>query len=366
MKQGVKIYINKDVLTSARERISLMFDRFENICCSLSGGKDSTVLLHLALEEAKRRNRKVNVFFLDQEAEYSHTIDIIDYYMRLPNVVPYWYQVPIKMRNVTSYTEEYLNAWGIGEKWMRPKSDISIHEVNAEYNDRFYDFIDWFEEQWDKEKTCFLVGLRAEESLNRFRAVTKYPGIDDLMWTTNTKGKIKVYPLYDWTFEDIWIYIAQNNVPYNKIYDFMYKLNFGMNEMRVSNLIHIHAFKCLSSLPEFEPDTYNTLLERIGGVHIAARYSKEAVMYDTKKLPSKFKTWKEYRDFLLETTPLEHKDIFIKRFAKQPNHERTYRGQCKQLLLNGWGNGIPVPTASTIKQYEDKKKKQIEEWSKIL
>lgn len=58
MKKGVKIYINKDVLTSARERISLMFDKFENICCSLSGGKDSTVLLHLALEEAKEEIEK--------------------------------------------------------------------------------------------------------------------------------------------------------------------------------------------------------------------------------------------------------------------------------------------------------------------
>lgn len=360
----MKTYINKDVLTSSRERISLMFDKFENICCSLSGGKDSTVLLHLALEEAKKRDRKVVVFFLDQEAEYEHTIEIIDYYMRLPNVIPYWFQVPIKMKNATSYTDEYLNAWGEGEKWMRPKSDISIHNLEVDYKNRFYSFIDWFEEQWDKEKTCFLVGLRADESLNRFRAVTKFPGIDNLDWTTNTKGKIKAYPLYDWTFDDIWIYIGKFNVPYNKIYDFMYMLGFKKKEMRVSNLIHIHSFKCLTYLPEFEPNTYNSLIERIGGVHIAARYSKEKVMYDTKKLPKTFSDWREYRDFLLNTTPLSRREYFKEKFKNQPNDERTHRGQCKQLLLND--RDVYTPSKVELKKLNKEKEKKVKEWSDLL
>ena len=42
-------YLDKDVLTAARERISYIFDNFEKIIVSVSGGKDSTVLCHLAL-----------------------------------------------------------------------------------------------------------------------------------------------------------------------------------------------------------------------------------------------------------------------------------------------------------------------------
>lgn len=364
MKKGVKKYLEIDVLTAARERISMMFDRFENVCCSLSGGKDSTVLLHLTLEEAKKRSRKVHVFFLDQEAEYQATIDLIEYYLSMPEVIPHWYQVPVMMKNATSYTDQWLNAWGEGEKWMREKHPMAIKEIKEEYPHRFHGLIDWFEGQWDVEKTCFLVGLRAEESLNRFRAVTKHAGIEGVPWSTNKKGKISVYPLYDWTFEDIWIYISKFNVKYNKIYDFMYKLGFGIDEMRVSNLVHTIAFRCLQSLPEFEPETYNNLMDRIGGIHIAARYANESEIYSNKKLPKHFKSWKEYRDFLIETTPLERLERFKKQFERQPDEERVYQFQCKQLLLND--PTLFVPSQNILDKEKEKKKKRIEEWSKIL
>lgn len=365
-KLGAKVYIDKDVLTAARERISLVFDEFENIVCSFSGGKDSTALVHLALEEAEKRDRKINVFFLDQEAEYQATIDQVERIMSYERVIPYWFQVPCYMTNSTSYEQDFLYAWGEGEKWIRDKHPLAIHSIDGEYPKRFYKFIDWFEKQWDADKTCFLVGLRAEESLNRFRAVVKNPGYKDWHYSTLTDGLLKVYPIYDWTFEDVWIYIANNNVPYNKIYDFMYANGFDIKEMRVSNLIHENSFKCLTMLPMYEPDTYNKLMERIGGIHVAARYANESTIYNVKQLPKRFKSWKEYRDFLLETSPLEKKERFIERFKNQPDDEYTYRGQCKQILLNDWENNIPVPTQKAV----EKRKKRIEEqkakWRELL
>ena len=62
-----KIGLGIDVLTAAKERISWTFDNFENIYCSFSGGKDSTVMTHLICEEARKRNRKIGLFFLDWE-----------------------------------------------------------------------------------------------------------------------------------------------------------------------------------------------------------------------------------------------------------------------------------------------------------
>lgn len=76
-----QIYINKDVLTSAKERISKVFEYFENICVSISGGKDSTVLAHLVLSEANRRNRLASIFFLDEEVDYENTIEQVKYIM---------------------------------------------------------------------------------------------------------------------------------------------------------------------------------------------------------------------------------------------------------------------------------------------
>jgi len=58
-----QVYINKSVDDAARERVSWIFDEFENIIVSISGGKDSTVLCWMALREAHRRGRKIGIFF---------------------------------------------------------------------------------------------------------------------------------------------------------------------------------------------------------------------------------------------------------------------------------------------------------------
>ena len=120
-----QVYINKTVLESARERISYVFDEFENIIVSISGGKDSTVLAHLALLEAHKRGRRIGIFFLDEEVVYDSTIKQVDYIMTLypENTVPLWLQVEFKLTNATSLTESQLICWEAGKHkiWMRSK-----------------------------------------------------------------------------------------------------------------------------------------------------------------------------------------------------------------------------------------------------
>jgi predicted phosphoadenosine phosphosulfate sulfurtransferase len=71
---ATKVYNNKTVLEASKERISLTFDNFKNIYISFSGGKDSSVMTHLVLAEAKKRNRKVCLLIIDLEAQYNDTI----------------------------------------------------------------------------------------------------------------------------------------------------------------------------------------------------------------------------------------------------------------------------------------------------
>lgn len=360
MKTGAKLYLPINVLEAAQERISMLFDGFENIVVSISGGKDSTVLLDLCRQEAKRRGRTVAAFFLDQEAEYQSTIDQVKHLMSLDGVVPYWFQVPLRMTNATSLKVDFLYAWGPGEKWMREKDPLAIHEIKEKYPQRFYPFFDWWEKtQWDTKSTCFLVALRAEESLNRFRTMVKNPGWNGLPWTSGGSS-IKAYPMYDWTFEDVWHYIAEKGLRYNRIYDFMYMRGHRIQDVRVSYLGHENSFKCLESLHEFEPETYRKLLERMPGVHVAARYAKEDMIYNAKKLPPAFSSWKEYRDFLLETTPSAHADRFRERFAKQGDDPAICRQQCRQLLINDWEQNIAI-----IKPKQSKRD-TLEKWRKIL
>ena len=75
---GVKRYRDIDVLAAARRRIAETFDNVPRIYVAFSGGKDSSVMLHLVMEEAIRRGRKVGVMFIDFEAQYADTISHVE------------------------------------------------------------------------------------------------------------------------------------------------------------------------------------------------------------------------------------------------------------------------------------------------
>ena len=332
---------NRNVLEAARDRVALVFDRHEQVVVSVSGGKDSTVLFHLAVTEARRRNRRIGLFFLDQEAEYESTIEQIRWMMTRPNVDPQWLQIPLRMTNATSHCDMWLNAWGPGESWIREHDPLAIVEV-ADSPDRFYDIFPWWESR--HKNTAFFVGLRARESLHRWRAMIKNPGAKGVLWSTRASGigNVRYYPLFDWWDGGVWKYIADHDLPYNRAYDRMMALGKPIKNMRVSNLIHEQAFRCLAQLQELEPDTYEKLLRRIGGIHTAALYSADRGIYDAGDLPEAHESWRVYRDYLLDTTPADHIVRFRRRFARQGDDEATCKEHVRQILMNDWENNVPV------------------------
>lgn len=336
------IYGKKTVLEATKKRIAYLFDNYDNIQLSFSGGKDSTVLFHLVNEEAKKRNRKFYLFFLDQEAEYQGTIDMVEWAMQQPNVIPLWYQVPMFMTNSCSQQQLFLWAWGENEKWVRPKSDISIHKIKGKYPKRFYKFVLWSSMQLKKlkGKSVSIIGLRAEESPSR--RFVMFGEDNNLFWLRQVNEPHKAYPIIDWSYTDIWKYLAENNLKYNKVYDKMYMLGLNLRTMRVSNLIHEKAYRCLSELQEIEPETYDKLEHRLKGVHCCAIYAKENLMYSIKQLPKQFKTWKEYKDFLLDNIHPDLKKIFNYQWSRFGDTEDI--GACKymvkRILLCDWEGNI--------------------------
>jgi len=312
------------------------------------------VLYHLALDEAERTNRKIEVFFLDQEAEYQSSIDLVAEWMRHPLVIPRWFQVPTLMTNATSHHDVFLRAWWPGEEWIRPKDPIAIGSIQGPYPKRFYDFFDWYERQAE-EPTAFLVGIRMWESLHRQRATKNNPGYQHYGWSTKTKNPqaFRFYPIYHWQPRYIWKFIADRGFAYNAVYDRMF-MRSGTNlvKMRVSNLIHEQAFRSLLSLQEFEPDTFDRMVKRLGGVHAAALLGNETGIYLADALPDAFKTWRAYRDYIIETTPTEKRGRFERRFARQETDEATCKQQVKQLLANDWEGNLPIlrPKAKRLKE----------------
>src|SRR5574343_530599 len=106
----------KNVYEAALERMEYIFDNYENVIVSCSGGKDSTIITYLAVEVAKTKKRPFDVFFLDQEIEYSSTINFIDIIMKEPYVIPLWFQVSALLTNTSSITQNVIDPWNPEKK----------------------------------------------------------------------------------------------------------------------------------------------------------------------------------------------------------------------------------------------------------
>ena len=125
-----KTLLGVDVLTAAQERISWAFDKFERIYLSFSAGKDSTVMMHLVMDEAMRRKQKIGVFFLDWECQFSMTVKQAKrkFDESAEWFDPYWVSVPITTWNGCSQHEPEWVAWDDDKQWVREKESIAIKD----------------------------------------------------------------------------------------------------------------------------------------------------------------------------------------------------------------------------------------------
>ena len=190
-----------------------------------------------------------------------------------------------------------------------------------QYGMTFEEFVPAFNEWYSQDApAAFLIGIRADESLNRFRTVKKqgHKGVRktyaDIAWSTQSADQgWNFYPLYDWRVEDIWTNIGRDNVPYNHIYDLMYLAGMSLHEMRICEPYSMEARKHLDKYHYLEPETWDRIVQRVGGANFGAKYGcSELFAFQRIEKPDGL-TWKEYSHLLLESLPPPLRDHYKRR-----------------------------------------------------
>lgn len=390
----LKQYQTTDVCAAAVERIRFVFDRFERIYVSFSGGKDSTVMLHLVMDEARRRGRKIGVLIIDLEAQYKVTMDHVAEMLHVyrENAEVYWVCLPIKLRNAVSQYEPVWCAWDPAAKdlWVRdvPSSPGVISDPSF-----FPFFVPWMEfEEFDVlfgvwysqgKDTAAFIGIRADESLNRFRTIaskTKEMYHGQRFTTKIEENLYNVYPIYDWRTRDIWIYHAKNRGrAWNRLYDLMHLAGLTPHQMRICQPYGDDQRRGLWLYHLIEPESWYRVVARVNGANSGALYIEETgniTGYNRIVKPAGH-TWQSFCKLLLSSLPPPTREHYLQRFRvfirgwkgrgyqdgipdeaprvlENKHWAPSWRRLCKVLLRNDWwckGLGLQQPKSKAYEQY---------------
>lgn len=308
-----------NVYEAAKQRIGYLFNEFENVLVSFSGGKDSGVMLEMAYDYAKENNmlHKLSMVHMDYEAQYQMTTDYVEEsFKRMSDIGRYWLCLPIYAQCACRMDAAYWIPWEKSKKdiWCRemPKYDYVVNEDNMDFEIKKSDFEiprDFYRSFIEKKgRTVSLVGIRMQESYARQKVIrsmegtiSKYKGNNYIVDNVANDNLFTAYPLYDWKTEDIWIYNAKFGKPYNRLYDLFYRAGQSIDSMRVASPFNDCGIHTLKLYKVIDPNNWGKMIGRVNGVNMAGLYGGTTAMGWKKITLPKGHTWKSYCYFLLST-----------------------------------------------------------------
>ncbi len=270
----------ENVYQLVQKRLKFLFNEFDNIYVSFSGGKDSGVLLNLCIQYIREHNldRKIGVYHMDYEAQYQMTTEYVEQTFRENQDILEIYHVcvPFKVVTCASMFQTYWRPWdeSMHAHWVRPMP-----------------------------KNCY----KKED----------FPFYNEEMW--------------DYTFQkDIWTAYARFKWPFNQMYELYYKAGVPLDRQRVASPFLSTAQETLKLYKAIDPNTWGRMLGRVNGVNFTGIYGGTRAMgWQNIKLPEGY-TWKEYMYFLLDTLPEETKQSYLEKLRVSREFWK-YKGGCLDL-----------------------------------
>lgn len=326
-------YLDRNVYELLQERLKLIFEEFDNIYVSFSGGKDSGLLLNLVLDYQRKYypQKRIGVFHQDFEAQYIVTTEYIKrtFEKIKQEVEAYWVCLPMATRTALSSYEMYWYPWDDTKKesWVRemPTGEYVINLENNPIDTYYYrmhqeelarQFGRWYHRSHGKKKTVCLLGMRADESLKRYSGFLnkKYSYHGECWLSKMFKDVWCASPLYDWSLSDVWHANYLFDYDYNRLYDLYYMAGLKVGQMRVASPFNDYSKDSLNLYRVIDPQIWAKLVGRVQGANFAGIYGKTKAMgYRNLTLPQGH-TWKSYTMFLLDTLPTKLRNNYAKKF----------------------------------------------------
>lgn len=327
-----KEYLPYDVYEATQRRFEYLFREFDNIYVSFSGGKDSGLLLNMLLDYRREHypDRVIGLFHQDFEAQYSMTTEYITatFERFKDEVEPYWVCLPMATRTALSSYEMFWYPWDDTKEdaWVRPMPKypyvINLENPFTHYRYRMHQedlarqFGRFYRERHGNGKTVCLLGMRADESLQRYSGfLNKRYGYKGECWITkHFKDVWCASPMYDWSAHDVWVANAKFGYEYNRLYDLYYKAGLTVDQMRVASPFNEYSKDSLNLYRVIDPQVWTKLVGRVRGVNFASIYGRTKAMgYRNITLPEGH-TWESYTRFLLDTLPAKLRANYVRKF----------------------------------------------------
>lgn len=242
--------------------------------------------------------------------------------------------MPIALRNAVSILQPKWICWEeeCKDLWVRdlPKDSINLNNCpfpwfkkGEEFEDFIIEFADWYQKKCGGSVACG-IGIRCDESLNRFRTIA-FDGklmYNDKRWTTKVKFNDKYldvynfYPIYDWKADDIWGCVSKFNLLYNEVYELMYKNGLSIYEQRLCQPYGDDQKNGLDQFKSIEYETWEKVVNRVNGVNFGNIYCRTTALGNIKSSKPKFMTWMQYTIFLLESIGIYNSDLMLHYYRK--------------------------------------------------
>jgi len=284
--------LDVDVWQAALDRVDRAYDLFDHLCVSFSGGKDSTIVLHAALEVAAARDRlPVRAVFWDEEAIPHQTAEYVERVAARDDIELEWLCLPVRHRNACTSGEGWWYPFDPDvpeDRWVRPAPRDRPGGI-VERMDGFH--VQPPSARWsipemngllfgpEHGRATLLMGIRAAESLLRHQAVTRRAvenwiiPLSRSTCPTLRQPVSKIYPCYDWSNEDVWTAPRMFGWDHNQAYDVLEMAGLPRMDQWCAPPFGEEPARALWTFRTCFPELWEKMHDRVPGAATAARYS---------------------------------------------------------------------------------------------